>query len=423
MRYIHANRHAYNYIIGYQGFCLEAAKAELLDWSQTFLSEFKAYSLDPSIRQLTYWINKSVPVEIVRDGISRATIAFKNKWKNKKGYPRFKKYADNKSFSFSSHLKIFQQGRKNYIKIPGRLHIEIESHKTISPLAKLRKATISHEVDQWFASVTYEAGEIPAPYVPTSAIAIDEGLTSLITLSTGDKISSPKPLKAASFRVKRLQRQLSRSQKGSKRREKKKIRLAKAHRKVRRIREYHGKYVANRITELAKKNNSALVWQDINISGIMKNHHLAGAFADSGISQIKIWMTQMASRKGIPIHQVPRFEKTSGLCPLCGTRHKLQLKDREFICCGIRHDRDIAAAQHMEKIWLENNQTPMGSIGAGRGTGEISRQSRGLPPDRRLGLLPLATRNVPMQSNEPSNESTTPNRLTDAAHRCNEHKF
>jgi putative transposase len=417
LRYIHASRYAFNYIRDYQGFCLEAAKAELLDWNQAFIGEFDGYKLDPELRELTHWINRSVPVEIVRDGISRAVIAFKRRWSKQGGYPRHKKYGDNNSFGYSNYVKLFAKGNRTYLKVPGRMNIEVQLHKELPTGCTIKKVTISHDIDQWFASVTYEGASIPQPYVPETLLSLDEGLTSLITLSTGDKISPPKPLKQATQRVKRLQRQLAKGVKGSNRRAKKKVRLAQAHRKVRRIREYFNKYAAYRISEFALANKSVVISQDIHVKGMMRNHKLAGSFADVGIGQLKVYLAQQCTKKGIPTATIKRFEKTSGICPLCSTRHELALKDREFICCGIRHDRDHAAAQYMDKIWLDSNidnRTSVGSTEAGRGitsgSNTMSYQPRGLAPgvslgaDRRLGLRPLDKDKSSLS--RPSNEAS-----------------
>ena len=130
-------------------------------------------------------------------------------------------------------------------------------------------------------------------------------------------------------------------------REKARLRLAKAHEKVANIRESENKSVAADLL----MNNDILFGEDLNISGMLKNHKLAAAIADAGWGQITEILEQNAVRYGRIFIKVGRFYPSSRKCPHCGNTNKdLKLSDRAWVCphCGhIIDDRDINAAQNI----------------------------------------------------------------------------
>ena len=100
--------------------------------------------------------------------------------------------------------------------------------------------------------------------------------------------------------------------------------------------------------------NQTIYLEDLNVSGMIKNHCLAQSISDVGWSKFVEFLTYKADWYGKNVLQIGRFETSSKTCSICGEVNKLlTLKDREWICkCGVKHDRDINAATNIKKFGL-----------------------------------------------------------------------
>jgi putative transposase len=174
-------------------------------------------------------------------------------------------------------------------------------------------------------------------------VGIDLGITDFATLSNGEKIKAPKPLKKNLKKLKRFQRSLSRKNKGSKRREKARLRVAKLHTKIKNVRE---DFLHKLSTRLARE-NQRIVLEDLNTAGLMKNRCLSRAISDLGWRQFRTFLEAKTEKYGRELRVIDRWEPTSQKCSCCGFRGgKLDLSIREWEClnCGAIHDRDTNAA-------------------------------------------------------------------------------
>jgi len=223
---------------------------------------------------------------------------------------------------------------KNKTKEPRALLTHFDSNKQAQALNSTEKC-IQHTINK--------------------VCGIDLGLKdfAIITNDTGIyKIEHPKYLRKAEKRLKRLQRALSRKQKGSKNFEKARKRLAIQY-----------EYVSNARNDFLHKlskaiidDNQVIVVEDLNVKGMFRNVHLSKSISDSGFGTFLRYLEYKAQWYGRELIVVNRFYPSSKLCNVCGYKHnELKLSDRYWQCpiCGTYHDRDINASINLYKVGLE----------------------------------------------------------------------
>lgn len=205
-------------------------------------------------------------------------------------------------------------------------------------------ATLRYEAGRWFVAVQVELPD-PAPAEQGKpSVGVDLGLTSTVALSTGEKYDSPKPLRSALERLRRLGRWVSRKVKGSQNRKKAARLLGRQHWRIAQIR----KDWQHKTTTVIAKRFGLVCIEDLNVKGMMANHHLARAISDVGWAEIG----RQLSYKCDKVQEVGRFYPSSKTCSGCGTKVEDMLLDvRTWTChnCGEVHDRDINAALNIER--------------------------------------------------------------------------
>ena len=205
------------------------------------------------------------------------------------------------------------------------------------------------QAGRWFVSIQIEM-EIPDPkatYQP--AAGVDLGILALATVSDGTRIENPHALKSSLRKIKRLQRVVSRRKKGSANREKAVRHLAKAHLRVANVR----KNALHQTTSLLARTKSAVVLEDLNVSGMVKNHPLAQAIADVGFHEFRRQLLYKGQWFGCKIILAPRFYPSTKRCSQCGhTKVGMDLNERVYLCdhCGLMIDRDLNAAIDLEQL-------------------------------------------------------------------------
>jgi putative transposase len=267
--------------------------------------------------------------------------AFNSFFKGIGEFPKFKKKGSHDSFTIDN------SGRP--IKLGGTRHFLpfIGGVKTFDnlPECQTKKVTVSREADGWYVSFCYEFWPAPTPKTVGRA-GVDLGVKTLATLSTGQVFESLKPYRLAKRKLKRLQRQLSRHQTGSRNWEKAKRKLAKAHQRGANIR----KNTLHQLTSYLAKNHSQIVIEDLNVSGMMANHKLAGAVADMGFYSFRRQVEYKCSWYGAELIVASRWYPSSQLCSNCHHQQPMTPEIRTFrcSCCGFEIDRDLNAAINLE---------------------------------------------------------------------------
>lgn len=189
--------------------------------------------------------------------------------------------------------------------------------------------------------------EDPTP-VKGEVVGIDLGLTSFLAMSDGTKIGAPKPLEKKIRRLKRLSKQHSRREKGSRNRKKSATEIARLHRSIRnsRIDFIH------KLTTTLAKTKSEIVIEDLNVRGMVRNHRLARYISDVGFREFRRQLEYKTKWYGSVLTVVGRYYPSSKTCSDCGhVVEDMLLSVREWDCpgCGVHHDRDTNAARNLRQ--------------------------------------------------------------------------
>lgn len=269
--------------------------------------------------------------------------AFKRFFKGESKYPQFRKKGVNDRFSLSNdQFKLKLKKDKPYIQIPNLGLVRMCERLRFD--GKILSAKIFSKGGKWFVSIAVELAEIILPQSKTGQeVGIDLGIDSLATLSTGEKIQAPKPLKNKLKKLRRLNKSLSRKQKGSCNREKAKTKLGRLHLKISNIRK---DFLHKLTTDLVKKFD-VICLENLNIKGMVKNRKLSRAISDLGFYEFKRQLIYKANTFGKTIKELDKFYPSSKTCHCCN--HKvddLPLNIRNWTCpnCQTNHDRDINAS-------------------------------------------------------------------------------
>ncbi|MGL5876746.1 MAG: RNA-guided endonuclease InsQ/TnpB family protein, partial [Xenococcaceae cyanobacterium] len=230
------------------------------------------------------------------------------------------------------------------------------------PSAPSSVTIIKDTTGRYFASFVVE---ISSPVIPTNnnSIGIDLGLTHFAILSSGEKVENPRFHKTLLKRIKKANRKLSKCQKGSNRRKKAKLKLAKLHSKIKDSRaDFFHKLTTRLVSE-----NQALAVEDLNVSGLVKNRKLSRAISDAGWYSWRVLLDAKCQKYNRHFVVINRWESTSQKCHVCGNSGgKKELNVREWQClyCGANHDRDINAALNILEVALseETSDKPQASV-------------------------------------------------------------
>jgi putative transposase len=196
----------------------------------------------------------------------------------------------------------------------------------------------------------------PESFTEETTVGIDVEIKTFAVLSTGEEIDNPKFLKRSLKKLVKLQRSVSRKPKGSKNRKKAVARLAKHHQLIANQRNDF----QHKVSVMIIRESQAIVLEDLNVKGMVRNHCLAQSISDVGWSGFVDKLTYKAEWFGKTILKIGRFDASSKLCNVCGYKFKeLTLDIREWKCpdCKTLHDRDINASINIKKIALSNLST------------------------------------------------------------------
>ena len=268
---------------------------------------------------------------------------FSKSRKKKIGFPNFKKKSNRQSFRLPNQ-KFKVIGNKIQLEKIGKVKMIVDREL---PCGKLMSVTISKNPSgQYFASILIET-EIDYKPKTNNEVGIDLGLKTFATQSDGIEIANPKFLNKNQVKLRRMQQHLSRKQKGSNRRNKCRLKIARLHQKIANQRDW---FLHNYSTSLIN-NYDRIYIEDLNVSGMVKNHCLAGAISDVGWSKFTSMLIYKSDWYGKDVVKVDRFFASSKTCS-CGAKNDdLKLSDREWVCtsCGSVNQRDLLAANNILK--------------------------------------------------------------------------
>ncbi len=289
---------------------------------------------------------KEANSQSMQEAVKWLDRAFKNFFKGLSGFPKFKSKKKINSVSIPQHFKI--EGNK--VRIPKlKTPIRFIKHREIE--GKIRSISITKTpTGKFYLNVLVKREKEPLPKTE-KVVAVDVGLTHFCTLSTGEKIENPKHLIKTERRIKKLQKQLSRKKKGSKRFKILVKRIAKLHEKVRNQRNDF----LHKLSKHIIGDNQAVIVEELNVKGLVKNSNLSKHIADASWRRFIQFLEYKAKLYGRVLIKVDTFYPSSKLCSVCGFKKgDLKLSDREWECprCGIKHDRDYNATLNLLKEGL-----------------------------------------------------------------------
>ncbi|MDA8362658.1 MAG: RNA-guided endonuclease TnpB family protein [Gammaproteobacteria bacterium] len=306
-------------------------------------------------------------LEVTKNAPQMAIIqlgqAFQNFFAGRARYPQFRKKGVHDRFTLTNDQFDIDGSR---IRIPNLGWVRMR--ETLRFQAKIMSATVSRVADRWFVSIAVDTPD--SSHLPQAenqgAAGVDLGVLALATLSTGEKILSPKPHKALLDRMRRLSRSLSRKVKGSANRRKAKAKLAKLHARIAAIR---SDALHKLTTDLTRRFHTIGI-EDLNVHGMVKNRHLSRSIADMGFFEFRRQLEYKAAMRGVQVVVADRFFASSKTCSACGKKlDELPLSVREWACpsCGVVHDRDVNAAVNLKNMAVSSTVTACGEEGSGSG--------------------------------------------------------
>jgi len=297
-----------------------------------------AWKADPD----TAWLYEVSNVAL-QQGLQHLQQAYVNFWSKRAKYPNFKsKRKSRASATFTTSGFRWRDGQVTLAKMDAPL--DIRWSRPLPESAEPSTVTVSRDAaGRWHISILVECPVGTLPALDTS-VGIDAGITSLVTLSTGEKITNPKHERRDSARLALAQRRLSRKQKGSANRAKARVKVARVHVRITDRR----RDVLHKLSTRIIRENQTVIIEDLSVRNMVRNHSLARAISDASWSEFRRQLEYKADWYGRTVIAVDRFYPSSKTCSACGViAAKMPLSVREWACaaCGVRHDRDVNAAK------------------------------------------------------------------------------
>jgi putative transposase len=369
----------------------------LAEWNRQYAAGEKANQLELR-RTLNAIKREKFPwmLDVTKNAAQMAIIqlgtAFKNFFDDLKKYqrgevakkkirrPKFKKKGKSKDSFTVTNDQFHIDGDRIHIPNIGAIRMCEE----VRFAGKALSATISRTAERWFASITVEVLHTPTVRENQGAVGVDLGVTTLATLSTGEKISGPKPHKALFGRLGRLSRSLSRKVKGSANRTKAKAKLSRLHARIANVR----KDALHKLTTMLATRFDVIGIENLNVAGMVANRKLARAISDMGFFEFRRQLEYKAEMNGAKVVVIDRFFPSSKLCSDCGFHAgEMTLAVRQWTCtnCDETHDRDLNAAINLSNMAASSAVTVCGESSSG-----ASRKARVKPPSakQKLGFAP-----------------------------------
>ena len=323
---------------------------------------FTVFKNEPN-NQWLYTISNNVCKQAIKDAI----IAYQKFFKGLAQLPKYKSrkrsrpsfYVDPVKIRFTAtHVKLESIAQSKKKNRQGANWFRLAEHERIPIGAKYTNPRISFDGLNWFLTVGIEA-EAPKPVTETDGIGIDLGVKDLAICSTGQvyrNINKTSRVRRLKKKQRRLQRKITRKYEKNKKggsyqktrniikSEKQLLRL------THKLTDIRTNYIQQVTTEIIKREPSFIVMEDLNVSGMMKNKHLAKAVQEQKLAEFYRIMQYKCLWHGIRLITADRFYASSKTCSICGNIKKdLKLSDRTYHCenCGAVIDRDMNASMNL----------------------------------------------------------------------------
>lgn len=325
------------------------------DEKETLGNVYLINLMKSELKQEHGWLSE-VNSQSLQSSLRNLDTAYRNFFRNTRaiGFPKFKSRKNKQSFLCPQHCSVdFPHGT---ITIPKAKDIPAVLHRKFTGTVKT--VTISMMPSgKYFASVLVDTSmqEATLPTVdPEGAIGIDLGIKSLAVCSDGKAFDNPKNLPASMKRLVRLQRRLSRKQKGSANRDKARVKVARMQERITNQRKDNLHKITHQLTYDSQVRTICM--EDLNVKGMTRNHYLAQMITDASFGMFLTMLEYKCRWYGVNFVKIDRFAPSSKTCGCCGYVYKeLKLSERSWICpeCGTLHDRDRNAACNIKEFGLK----------------------------------------------------------------------
>lgn len=301
----------------------------------------------------TEWLNECNS-QSLQHALKHLDTAFNRFFKRLGRYPKFKDRRSKQSFRVPQFVSV-KDGRIRFPKF--KEGIRMDRHRPVE--GEIRNATIAKNAAGNYFVCIQVLRDICPKAKSDKMVGVDLGIKSLAACSNGTVFPNPKPFRNFEKRIRLRNKELSRTEKGSKGREKARVKLAKLHQKVANKRNDSLHKVTSRIVD----ENQVIVMEDLNVKGMMSNRKLSKSIWDCSWSEFCRQIEYKANWYGRQMVRIGRFFPSTKTCNECGyINESLTLKDREWTCdCGTRHDRDLNAARVI--LRQGQNLLNMGTVG------------------------------------------------------------
>lgn len=282
--------------------------------------------------------------------------------------PKFKKKNKSRDSFYVANDKFWVEEKT--IKLP-RIGL-VKLTETLRFAGKILSATVSRQANKWFVAISVEVPEEQYKKKRTkdNSVGVDLGVKAVATLSTGESITAPRPLKAALRRVKIRGRSVSRKVEAAKikigfsKKQKlpkgTKLILSKNHQKsALQLAILHARIVnlrtdsTHKLTTRLCRENQVIGIEDLHVAGMVRNRKLAQAISDVSMGRIRRQLEYKVMRYGNHLVIADRWYPSSKECSHCHLKNKeLQLSDRTWVCqgCNTLHDRELNASTNLERL-------------------------------------------------------------------------
>ena len=296
------------------------------------------------------WLNEQ-NTKVLKQAVIDMLTAYKNFFERHTGYPKFKSKKDNKQ---SCRFELGAISKRNVytdykLSLANIKNVKFRCNKKYADYLQkhkdnIRQATLSKlPCGEYWLSILVDGDLNRVPKQTKECVGIDLGIKDFVVTSDGEVFENLHFKKNESQRIIRLQKQLSRKQNGSNNRNKARIKLAKAYKKITDKKQYY----LHQITNYLIDENQVICMEDLNVKGMLRNHKLAESIQELNFGEFRRMLEYKAKWYGRHLVFVDRFYPSSKTCNECGYVNKtLKLSDRVWICpnCGNIIERDYNAA-------------------------------------------------------------------------------
>ena len=306
--------------------------------------ELTALKKDPDF----IWL-KDVSSVCLQQSLANLDNAYQRFFKKQGGFPTFKKRSNRQSARYVKSAFTFKNGQLKLAKQDKFMKVKFSRPLT----GDINSLTVSKDPDGKYY-VSFLVKEIYQPSNKSAKqIAIDLGIKDFATFSDGTKVANPNHLFKSFSKLKGLQRNLSRKKKGSKNRNKARIKLARLHSKIANQR---SDFLHKLSTQIVNENQVICV-EDLAVKEMLQQNKLIAKLASNlGWRNFLTMLEYKSNWNERQFIKVDRWFASSKTCSACGSiNQELKLSQRSWVCsCGAKHDRDHNAAKNILREGLKD---------------------------------------------------------------------